>query len=89
MATGDRVAIQLPSGEFVVAVERDEPRPGTGEPMYRTRDYSRGSRGMGETHGTADYLASAATLLMLKTYRTARQALEIDPLHGLHGNRRY
>lgn len=89
MATGDRAAIQLPSGEFIVAVERTEGRPGTGEPMYRTRDYIRNPRGMGETHGTADYLASFASFLMLKTYKTARQALEVDPLHGLHGDRRY
>lgn len=88
MATGDRVAIQMPSGEFIVAVERDERRPGTGEPMYRTRDYIR-PRGMGETHGTADYLVSAAAFLTLRTYPTARQALEVDPLHGLHDDRRY
>lgn len=72
-----KIAIQTVSGKFVSATRRAEGRPGTGEPMYETTDYDRdviGSRRMGETSGTADYLSRYATTIGLRQYETAAEA---------------
>ena len=83
MAAGQRVAIQTRSGGWVVALERAEGRPGTGEPMYITDDYDIeiiGGRRMGTTSGTHEYLSMHARSIGLKEYDSAKAALRVNPL---------
>jgi hypothetical protein len=85
MAAGQRVAIQTKFGGWIVALERADGRPGTGEPIYMTEDYDMelvGHPGMrrGVTSGTHDYLSMYAKNIGLKEYDSAKAALRVNPL---------